>query len=96
MEEAESAAKLTELTFVFILLCFAARIFSMSINGLKDGVPLSYFIGTAIGPICFAYSVHLASRSAGLLIYKRQCFAHMRELGKLSESDPVTTRTFLS
>lgn len=97
MEEAESVSKLTELAFIFIPLSFAASLFSMQVDVLKstDGVPIRYFIITAISLITFAYATRLIARSKLLLWFTTLCSKDIRQFSNLSEGDSITTSQFV-
>jgi hypothetical protein len=57
--ETQTVTRLTELAFVFIPLSFCASLFSMSIKGLENGVPVWIFVVTALATIALAYAVRL-------------------------------------
>lgn len=92
MEEAESVSKLTKLAFIFILLSFAASLFSMQVDvsHSADGVPLKHFLITAISLIAFAYATRLAARSKFFFWFTTICSKDIRQFSDLSEGDAIT------
>lgn len=64
--EAEGIAKLTELAFFFIPLTFAATLFGMEIEQLKDPAPLSLFVITGLAFVTGSYLIRLMIRSVWL------------------------------
>jgi hypothetical protein len=64
--EAQSVTKLTELAFFFIPLTFAASLFGMQIEQLKDPAPMSTFILLAVLFTAVSYLFRLIIRSQWL------------------------------
>ncbi|EME40053.1 hypothetical protein DOTSEDRAFT_47525 [Dothistroma septosporum NZE10] len=61
--EAETVTKLTELAFLFIPLTFCCGLYSMQVNELRDGVPLTTFVITVVIVFVICYGVRLVLRS---------------------------------
>lgn len=62
--EAETVTKLTELAFLVFPLTFCCGLYSMQVNELQNGVPLTTFVITAVIVFVICYGARLVLRSS--------------------------------
>jgi len=94
--EAESVSKLTELAFIFIPLTFAASLFSIQVDQLQGGVPLSSFVITCVITLSVAYGARLSVRSNSLIKFKSWSLADARKLAGVEPMKKLSTAQFIS
>lgn len=65
LHESKTMKRLTELAFVFIPLSLSTSIFGMEMKEFKEGIPLYYWVITAVSLLVAAYAVRWSVTSRG-------------------------------
>ncbi|ORX97560.1 hypothetical protein BCR34DRAFT_593459 [Clohesyomyces aquaticus] len=87
--EAESVTRLTELAFIFIPLSFVSSLFSMQVNELASGVPLTSFIYAALITTFLIYGLRLLVRTTPFKSASRVIVTKIRDDNKLGPNQPI-------
>lgn len=95
ISEAKTVTKLTELAFIFIPLSFVSSLFSMSVDELRNGVPIWTFVLAALIFALLAYGIRFIVANDFLTDSSRRALERFWARRNVRRGASIPTLTFV-